>query len=235
MESKLVSRLSGYDVKKSNIHYLHYKSYHEDLIKVINKFAAGRVLDIGCGNKPYEKIFEGKISEYIGCDIVQSDQEKVDILCEAHNIPLPDNSFDTVVSTQVIEHVKDHQGLVNEAYRLLKSDHFFIVSGPMYWPIHGDPYDFFRFTKNGFTLILNKAGFEVVEILSNGGMWATTGQSLIHSFRHSKGTNFFLKIFRSIFYRLQLHRLVNTFFGWLDKVDYNPVNTMNYVIVAKKK
>lgn len=234
MNSNLVSRLSDLNIKRTDFHYLHYTSFHRDLTEAIREFSSGRVLDIGCGNKPYEFLFKDKVSEYIGCDIVQSDLEKVDIICEANKIPQPDESFDTVISTQVIEHVNDQQGLVNEAYRLLKKDKFLIISGPMYWPIHGDPYDYFRFTKNGFELLLSRSGFTTVKVYSNGGMWATTGQSLIHSFINSKSNHFFLRLSRSLFYRLRMYVLFNRFFGWLDKKDFNPVNTMNYVIIAKK-
>src|SRR5674476_384850 len=151
-----------------------------------------------------------------------------------HYIPLENSSFDTVFSTQTIEHVGDHQGLVNEAYRLLKPGGYFIVSGPMYWHLHEEPYDFFRFTKYGFKYIFEKAGFEIVEINSNGGMWATTGQNFIHSFMYSKSNHFFIRSSRFLFYRLHIYWFINSFFSWLDKVDYNPVNTMNYVVVGRK-
>lgn len=234
MRSENLSRLSDTKVTKFSAYYLHYKSFHSALFDSLLKFARGRLLDIGCGNKPYEKIVEGKITEYIGCDIVQSDLKKVDVLCEANNIPLADNSFDTAFSTQTIEHVEDHQGLVNEAYRLLKPGGHFIVSGPMYWHLHEEPYDFFRFTKYGFTYIFEKAGFEIVEIIPNGGAWATAGQTLIHSFLLSKSKKIFIHTSRFLFHRLRIYWLMNAFFSWLDKVDYNPVNTLNYVVIGKK-
>ena len=234
MRSENLSRLSNTKVSKSSAYYLHYKSFHASLFSSLLQFAKGKVLDIGCGNKPYEKILDGKISEYIGCDIIQSDLNKVDVLSAADDIPLDSESFDTVISTQTIEHVENHQGLVNEAFRLIKPNGYFIVSGPMYWHLHEEPYDFFRFTKYGFTYVFEKAGFEVVEIISNGGAWATAGQTLIHSFSHSTSKNIFVHGSRVLFHRLRLHWVVNSFFSWLDRVDYNPINTMNYVVVGKK-
>ena len=234
MRSENLSRLSDTRISKLNAYYLHYKSFHPALFTAVSKYAKGRLIDIGCGNKPYEKKFEGTVTEYIGCDIVQSDLKKVDVLCEANNIPLPDNSFDTAFSTQTIEHVEDHQGLVNEAYRLLKPGGYFIVSGPMYWHLHEEPYDFFRFTKYGFKYIFEKAGFEMIEIIPNGGAWATAGQTLIHSFLLSKSRNFFIHASRFLFHRLRIYWIINSFFGWLDKVDYNPANTLNYVVIGKK-
>ena len=167
MRLENVSRLSSFNgINKYNFNYLVYKNLIRDLNKAVYKYAKGKVIDIGCGNKPYENIFKGKIDEYIGCDVMQSDLKKVDIICEANNIPLKSLSFDTAFSTQTIEHVADHQGLANEAFRLLKPGGYFIVSGPLYWPLHEEPYDFFRFTKHGFTYVFEKAGFEVTEINS---------------------------------------------------------------------
>lgn len=235
MRDAYISRLSGdKKISKSDFYYLVYIPLLRELKSAIDKYANGRVIDIGCGNKPHEKKFAGKITHYIGCDIVQSDLQKVDVLCEANNIPLPDNSFDTAFSTQTIEHVEDHQGLVNEAYRLLKPGGVFIVSGPMYWHLHEEPYDFFRFTKYGFNYILQKAGFEMVEVNPNGGAWATAGQTLIHSFSLSKSRNFFIRASRFLFHKLRIYWFINTFFAWLDKVDHNPANTLNYVVTAKK-
>ncbi|WP_347924926.1 class I SAM-dependent methyltransferase [Pontimicrobium sp. SW4] len=223
------------EITVSNKNYLVYLSFHRELNKVIQRYAKGRLLDIGCGNKPYNAWFKGLISEYIGCDIVQSSSNKVDVICQANNIPLESNSFHSILSTQVIEHVEDHQGMVNEAFRLLKSDGYFILSGPLYWHLHEEPYDFFRFTKHGFKYVLEKAGFEIVEIIENGGAWATLGQVINHtvSFSNPKA-NKVVRGIKYVFRKLKLYRLVNKVFAYLDVKDFNTINTMNYVIVAKK-
>lgn len=233
---KNISRLENVqEINSSNINYLVYLSFHRDLFNAIQKYAKGKLLDIGCGNKPYEKWFEGKISEYIGCDVVQSSANKVNVICEANKIPLDNTSFNTVLSTQVIEHVEDHQGLVDEAYRLLNPNGYFILSGPFYWYFHEEPYDFFRFTKHGFKYILEKSGFEIVEIIENGGAWANLGQVVNHTFNFSNpNANKVAKGIKYLFRKLKLHILVNKIFAYLDKKDFNPINPINYVIVAKK-
>ncbi|HTB33100.1 MAG TPA: class I SAM-dependent methyltransferase, partial [Bacteroidia bacterium] len=165
MREENLDRFSDYNkVDISDHYYLVYKPLIRDLEYAVKKYAGEKVLDLGCGNKPYEGMFQGIAKEYIGCDVVQSSMNKVDVICEATKIPLPDASFDTVFSTQVIEHVDDHQALVKEAFRLLKPGGHFIVSGPMYWHLHEEPYDYFRFTKYGFKYILEKNGFSVAEI-----------------------------------------------------------------------
>lgn len=223
-------------ITKLDANYLIYKSFHKILHDAIQEYSKGKLLDIGCGNKPYKSWTDGKITEYIGCDIIQSSANKVDVLCEANNIPLENNTFETVLSTQTIEHLEDFQGMINEAFRVLKADGNFILSGPFYWHLHEEPYDFYRFTKHGFKHIVEKAGFEVVNILENGGAWATLGLMINHTFSfHNATNNKVAKVIKYIFRKLKLHILVNKVFGYLDANDYNTINTINYVIVAKKK
>lgn len=229
-------RLKDTTMSQSDINYIHYYYYHNDLFVSIDKYVKGKTLDIGCGNKPYRKNIEKCSSEYFGCDIVQSSENVVDIICYANSIPLDDETFDTVISTQTIEHIEDPQGLVNEAFRLLKKQGSFIISGPMYWPLHEEPYDFFRYTKHGFKFLLEKAGFEVVDIKSNGGKWSVAGMAIINALFpyiwEKKGI-------KGIFLRLLLRMLgglkgLNKLFINLDNEDKDYSNTMNYVVIAKK-
>lgn len=224
------------EINISNPNYLVYLSFHRELKAAIQKYAKGKVLDIGCGNKPYESWFEGRIEKYIGCDIVQSSSNRVDVLCLANKIPLENENFETVFSTQAIEHIEDFQGMVEEAYRVLKSGGFFILSGPFYWHLHEEPHDFYRFSKYGFKYILEKAGFEVLEINENGGAWATLGLMINHtfSFQNAKA-NKVVKGLKCIYRKLKLTIFVNRLFRYLDSKDFNSINTINYVVVATKK
>lgn len=222
-------------IKKQNNSFLVYHYLIKALSYSIEKYAFGKVLDVGCGNKPYRSLFKNNITEYTGCDINQNKFNTVDIICNVLEIPLPDESFDTVLCTQVIEHVYDHKSLLKEAYRLLKKGGVIILSGPLYWPVHGEPEDFFRFTKYGFRQLLEECGFSITEVQENGGSWATAGQSLAHAYEFSTNRSFLFRVIRFLFFRLGLRWLSNTIFMWLDKKDHNPVNTLNYVIVASKK
>jgi SAM-dependent methyltransferase len=184
--------------------------------------ATGKLLDIGCAEKPYEKMFEGRVTEHLGCDVEQSVDRRVDIICSATAIPLEDASVDTVLCTQVIEHVADHRGLLREALRLLRPGGALILSAPMYWPLHLEPHDFFRFTKYGLRHVLEDAGFSVDSIESNGGKWAVCGLVLIHSIEHTR------------LMRRRVVRLINTLFARLDDWRPDDRNTSNYVVVAHK-
>jgi SAM-dependent methyltransferase len=219
-EEKL-ARLSVCQTDLNDHSYLVYRTLFADLEKAASH-ATGALLDIGCGNKPYESMFKGRVTSYTGCDVVQSSQERVDILCAATAIPAPDASFNTILCTQVIEHVADHRALLHEAYRLLAPDGVLILSGPLYWPLHEEPHDYFRFTEYGLSYLLAKAGFEEMKITPNGGNWALCGQVLIHTLQRTPLRNRFAR------------RLINYIFAALDDRFPDKTNTLNYVAVARK-
>jgi ubiquinone/menaquinone biosynthesis C-methylase UbiE len=234
MHQQNLSRLSDTNNHKSSCNYLHYLSLHKDVKNAIAEYANGKVLDIGCGNKPYEKEFLENSKEYIGCDIVQSSLQKVDVICDATNLPFHAGEFDAVFSLQTIEHIAEHQQMLNEAYRVLKPGGYIVVSGPFYWPLHEEPYDYFRFTANGFSYVFHKAGFTVENIIENGGSWATSGQAFVHSMMNSQSRNLFLRFLRFVFFRLNFIKAHNSFYSWLDKIDNNTAMPMNYIVIAKK-
>jgi SAM-dependent methyltransferase len=216
-----VDRQKGYSVNTSHPYYLHLRSLFADLESAA-KLARGRLLDIGCGNKPYQGMFHNRVSEYVGCDVVQSSDNRADVICPATELSFEAGEFDTVLCTQVIEHVADHHALLAEAFRVLRRDGLLILSGPMYWPLHEEPYDFFRFTEHGLRVLLTEAGFADIQIKSNGGKWAVCGQVLIHTIDETR------------FNHRVIIRAINRIFGYLD--DRHPVftNPMNYVVTCRK-
>lgn len=216
-----IKRLSNINIPTSHPYYITYFFLLRSLKRAAQTYGKGRMLDIGCGNKPYNIFFREYITEHIGCDIVQSSEKSVDVVCEATNIPLPDNSFDTILCTQVIEHVADHNKLIAEAYRLLKPGGNLILTGPMYWPLHEEPYDFFRFTKHGFQFIFEKSGFKVLEIRENGGKWSVLGQM-------------FCLTIATFWGRRHVIRLINNISLYLDRKHFNTVSTLNYLVVGGK-
>jgi SAM-dependent methyltransferase len=95
-----------------------------------------------------------------------------DLLGDACQIPVRSQTIDVVFSTQVIEHVAKPDQLLKECYRVLKPGGSLVLSGPMYWPLHEEPHDFFRFTKHGFAHLLADSGFKRWIIEEDGGDWA---------------------------------------------------------------
>jgi SAM-dependent methyltransferase len=129
----------------------------------------GDILDYGCGSKPYESLFVTKFKNYVGADIAGNSKANLIIGAEGE-IPASDESFDCVLSSQVLEHVVSPQIYLKEAYRVLRQGGHLIVSTHGIWPYHPDPTDFWRWTIDGLQREVTRAGFEVVNVQSVFGL-----------------------------------------------------------------
>lgn len=230
-----MSRLSGMSISRNRRDFIVLHFLFRDLKEAAGSAAKGRLLDIGCGNKPYEGLFQGLISDYKGCDVVQSSLGKVDVLCEATDLKFESGSFDTVFSTQVIEHVSDPFKMLSEANRVLVMNGSLIISAPFCWELHEEPYDFYRYSKYALKTMLENAGFQVVSIVPNGGKWAAIIQlwiNMIYSTFTSK--KWYVRILKGIFINLHLTALINTMAIKLDRKYFSDLLTLNYVVVAQK-
>lgn len=230
-----LKRLTLQSLSVSNQHYIITSFIKNDIRDAAQQYATGQLLDIGCGNKPYEILFSEKVSRYTGCDIVQSSEQVVDDLCPANALVYDDRAFDTVFSTQVLEHVEDYEGMVQEAYRVLKNGGYGIFTAPFSWELHEEPYDFFRFSKYGLRAVFEKKGFEVVTIRSNGGKWAAISQLWLNVlFSTRKYNTIRSRFIKLLFVQLRLIVPYNKFSIWLDKRYFDDIFTLNYLIVVKK-
>jgi SAM-dependent methyltransferase len=122
----------------------------------------GRILDVGCGEKPFQAYGPSLVSAWVGFDVPES--STADVRGYAESLPFDTASFDTVVCTEVLEHVAEPARVVREIARVLKPDGYVILTTPLYFPIHEEPYDFFRFTPFGLRHLFEDAGLEVTRI-----------------------------------------------------------------------
>lgn len=228
-------RLSSIHIKTKSPDYIHLYFLLQDIKYAIDKFASGKLLDVGCGNKPYEEWYQPKTTDQVGCDVAQSSNHKVDTICLATELLFKDESFDTVFSTQVLEHVYDHHGMIREAFRVLKPGGYCIVTVPFTWELHEEPYDFFRISKHGLKELFEEAGFEIEYIKANGGKWAALFQMMINTvYSTFKYKTFRAKILKILFLELKLTWLINKLAIYIDKKYFDDNWTINYIIVAKK-
>ncbi len=236
MREANIQRLSGTQISKNAIDYIVLFYLINDLKQSISRYAKGNILDVGCGNKPYESLFNGSKESYSGCDVVQSSENKVDVICKATELAYESNTFDTVFSTQVMEHVDNSDLMMKECNRVLKPGGVMILSVPLCWELHEEPYDFFRFTKYGLQELCNRNNFEVLEIIPNGGKWAAIFQMNLNMvYSTFKNRTVFVKLLKGLFINLRFTAFINRIAIWVDKKYYDPLLTLNYVLVARKK
>jgi len=128
------------------------------------KILNGKLLDFGCGNKPFKELFN--VDEYIGLDLDKIDggvnNEDADILYDGKTIPFKDNYFDSILATEVLEHIFNPDEVLQEIYRVCKPNGYLLLTVPFIWDEHEVPNDFGRYTSFGINHILTKHGFEII-------------------------------------------------------------------------
>ena len=155
------------------------------LFKAILDFSPairGRVLDLGCGKKPYESIFMN-ITSYTGVDVQVSGHDhfdsRIDVFYDGRALPFANGIFDSVVSFEVFEHIFNIDEVLAEVLRVLKPGGQFLISIPFAWEEHEAPYDFARYTSFGIEHVLRKAGFENVQTVKSTTALLAMAQLLI--------------------------------------------------------
>ncbi len=134
------------------------------------------VLDAGAGPHRYRTLIKSAGGKYHATDFEhvfsKGSPDSYDFVCSLDDIPQPDNSYDIIVNTQVLEHVEYPQRVINELYRILKpGGKLLLTTNQMFW-LHHSPYNFFFFTKFGLASLFTHAGFTINSIESRGGaLW----------------------------------------------------------------
>jgi SAM-dependent methyltransferase len=140
--------------------------------------AGARVLDAGAGDRPYRKYF--KHTKYESTDFKNYESASLagghDFICSLDQIPKPDNHYDAIVSTQVLEHVEYPQTVADEFFRILRPGGKLFITVPQAWGVHGEPYNFYYFTNFGLASILQSAGFKIIFIKPRGGIFWLLGK-----------------------------------------------------------
>ena len=141
----------------------------------------GKLLDVGCGQMPFRHLLPpGAI--YTGIDIPAASsfgmQKNSDIVeFDGTRIPFPDNHFDAILCTEVIEHAIDPEALIAEMHRVLRPGGSLVLTVPFAARVHHIPYDFHRFTR--YRLAQMFAAFGHVSIDERGNDLAVIANKII--------------------------------------------------------
>ncbi|MGA2245458.1 MAG: class I SAM-dependent methyltransferase [Verrucomicrobiota bacterium] len=153
--------------KPADAHYLPLADLRLFLDHFTNE-TFDQLLDYGCGGSPYRSLFKANRflrADYVDCGDVDC------LIAEDGTLPLPEACCDGVLSTQVLEHVFSPQAYLAEAFRVLRPGGKLMLSTHGIWEDHGCPYDFWRWTTDGLTREVERAGFSVTNAykITTGG------------------------------------------------------------------
>jgi len=161
----------------------------------------GKLLDFGCGSKPYEKLFINS-NEYIGVDYKIEGRteniDKIDYFYDGKKIPFENNTFDGILCTEVLEHVFNIDEVLEELNRVLKPNGKALITTPFMWEEHEMPYDFARYTTPALKHLYNKHGFVIIKHIKSGSTIYVIFQFCLNYLKNTLPGN---KIIRQILFQ----------------------------------
>ena len=224
----------------------------EWVVKQANKIPNGaKVLDVGAGGCPHREKFNH--CEYFTQDFVQlSDLQiqtqegygKIDFVSDILDIPVPDNSYDVILCTEVIEHIPNPILAIKEFSRILKPSGTLLITAPLQSGLHQEPYHFYGgYTKYWYQKFLTENNFTKLNIESNGSLHTTyfaLGSTIFKSFLEvlADDTSLHLKLvaFISLIIFTPIFLILNPIFCFLWESVYKQKGfTAGYHVSAEKQ
>jgi len=217
-----------------------------DISKILKAIKLeGKLIDIGCGQKPYKKMFMKRFPQlqYLGIDFPMFslnkdfNASKPDFYfnskyLENFTLPFKSNCFNHVVSFQVMEHHKKPEIFIKEIVRIVKRGGYIIISFPFIWGLHELPSDYYRYTEFLIDNLLKANNCTIIKIFRQGTFLSTVSMLAneeINTFASKNWLNYVLSLFFYPFFLLyQYFCLFADFF-----ISSNTV-FFNYLIFAKK-
>lgn len=141
--------------------------------RYLSEHVSGRLVDLGCGKAPLYGAYRPYVTECICVDWPGSihENQHMDQTCDL-NIALPFESkhFNTIILSDVLEHIFYPMQLWNEMFRILQPGGKLIMNVPFLYKLHETPHDYFRYTKFALKEFASTSGFETVQIDEIGGL-----------------------------------------------------------------
>jgi len=138
------------------------------------------VLDVGAGRAPYRTMFshcDYKAHDFGAEPTTLGHYTSLDYCCDILALPVPDEYFDVVLCTEVLEHVPEPITAVREMARVLKPGGLLLVSAPLGCELHQEPFHYYGgYTPHWYRRFLPAAGIEIEDIAANQGFFSFFAQ-----------------------------------------------------------
>ncbi|MBC7949681.1 MAG: class I SAM-dependent methyltransferase [Chitinophagaceae bacterium] len=152
------------------------------LLRKVEEYAprlTGKLMDFGCGSKPYESLFTN-VSSYLGVDYDSEGHshvnENVDVYYDGRKLPFENESFDSVFASEVFEHIFNIDEILPEINRVMKPAGQILITCPFVWHEHEVPIDYARYTRFALKHLLEKHGFKIIATDKSGDFTTAISQ-----------------------------------------------------------
>ena len=142
------------------------------------QYAKGKLLDLGCGKVPLFEAYRNYISDNTCVDWGNSPHknEHLDYECDlTEKLPFNDGEFETIILSDVLEHIPQPEKLWQEMNRILVPTGILILNVPFCYPMHEEPHDYYRYTQYALKRFADVAQFKILVLKPIGGtpeIWA---------------------------------------------------------------
>ncbi len=176
----------------------------------------------------YAANVEDRTDEYLPMDLIP--RPGLRLAGSVLDIPLRDGSLDSILCSQVLEHVPDPERALRELFRCLKPGGTLLVSVPHLAYLHNEPHDYIRLTKHGLRVFLERAGFTVLETVPAGG-----GLSFLGHIPAMLVKAIFLPIPGINRLVIRLNSVYSKIVVWIDnRVETRKLFALNFIAAARK-
>lgn len=231
--------------KRKSIFRFNAYNRHRWMTNMARKVPPGSdILDAGAGAGPYRSLFSHcsyKTQDFCKTPSSEDKYTKMDYICDITNIPVPDETFDVVICSEVLEHVPEPIKAVKEFSRILRQGGRLFITAPLACGIHQEPFIFYGgYTPYWYERFLPEFGFESITILPNCGFFKHYAQEsrrfVRYLFPKDMATvtgilTFPLKAILTVWFRKFIPLLCH----FLERFDKDKNFTVGYFIEASKK
>lgn len=231
-------------IKKIFSPYFFVRYYIERDIKLyVRKYTLkGKLLDVGCGQKPYRSLFVN--SDYLGIDFKKYSKQKEreasnpdfffnESYSKTYRLPFAECSFDNTVAFQVVEHHPRPDIFIPEIIRVTKSKGFILLSIPFIAGLHEIPNDYSRPTKFMISNYISQNGGKVIRIIEEGGLMCSALLLFVdnlNNFASRSKINYLISVVI-----MPIVVICEFLFILADTLFPNKLIYPNYFVVAQKK
>jgi SAM-dependent methyltransferase len=199
------------------------------------------VLDCGSGECPYKKYF--RHTNYVAVDFAAGDPDWdyscLDVIADLHELPFSADTFDVIICTEVLEHVKNPLIVLAEINRIGVKGATVYLTIPFLVGCHQEPYDYFRYTPFALRELAEKSGLDLIDIKPGGGFFILLAILLAripdYFFPPSlTGWSRWLTRFPKAIFRIFFDWMPGLFLPAFDRFDRNKSHTRAYYAILRK-